>query len=87
MNLAVVKTGPGVNVGRRHFRRGSFARVSDQFEKRCTHLITLSALASTFCEIVKPLCFAVFTLIASSNLVGCSIGKSAGLAPLRILST
>jgi hypothetical protein len=26
-------------------------------------------------------------LMTSSNLVGCSTGRSAGLAPLRILST
>jgi hypothetical protein len=29
---------------------------------------------------------AVFRLITSSNLVGCSTGRSAGFAPLRILS-
>jgi hypothetical protein len=29
---------------------------------------------------------AVFRLTTSSNLVGCSTGRSAGLAPLRILS-
>ena len=50
------------------------------------HLITLSARASTCGGIVRPICFAVFRLIKSSNLVGCSTGKSAGLAPLRILS-
>ena len=51
------------------------------------HLITLSALASTFCGIVRPICFAVLRLITSSNFVGCSTGRSAGLAPFRILST
>ncbi len=30
---------------------------------------------------------AVFTLLTSSNFVGCSTGRSAGWAPLRILST
>jgi hypothetical protein len=49
------------------------------------YLITLSALASTFCGIVTPICFAVLRLITSSNFVGCSTGKSAGLAPFRIL--
>ena len=53
----------------------------------CVHLITLSARASTFGGIVRPICFAVFRLITSSNFVGCSTGRSAGLAPLRILST
>ena len=51
------------------------------------HLITLSALASTFGGIVRPICLAVFRLITNSNFVGCSTGRSAGLAPLRILST
>ena len=52
-----------------------------------SHLITLSALASTFGGIVRPICLAVFRLMMNSNLVGCSTGRSAGLAPLRILST
>ena len=51
------------------------------------HRITLSALAKTLGEIVNPICFAVLRLITSSNLVGCSTGRSAGLAPFRILST
>jgi hypothetical protein len=36
---------------------------------------------------VRPSAWAVFRLITSSNVVGCSMGRSAGLAPLRILST
>jgi hypothetical protein len=51
------------------------------------YLITLSALASTFGGIVRPICLAVLRLITSSNFVGCSTGSSAGFAPLRILST
>ena len=35
----------------------------------------------------SPSGFAVFRLITSSNLVGCSTGRSPGLAPFRILST
>ena len=34
---------------------------------------------------VMPSAFAVFTLTTSSNLVGCSTGSSAGLAPFRNL--
>ncbi len=49
----------------------------------CHHLITLSALASTFGGIVKPICFAAFKLIHSSNFVGCSTGSSAGFVPFR----
>jgi predicted RNase H-like HicB family nuclease len=41
------------------------------------HRITLSALASTFGGIVKPICFAVFRLITISNFVGCSV-RTAG---------
>src|SRR5262249_51310909 len=39
------------------------------------HRITLSALASTFGGIVRPICFAAFNLIMNSNFIGCSIGK------------
>ena len=49
--------------------------------------MTLSAFASTFGGIVRPICFAAFRLMISSNFVGCSTGRSAGLAPFRILST
>ena len=51
------------------------------------HWITSSARASSDCGIVRPSIFAVLRLIVSTNLVGCSRGKSATLAPLRILST
>ena len=36
---------------------------------------------------VRPSAFAVLTLMTSSNVVGCTTGRSAGLAPLRILPT
>ena len=49
--------------------------------------ITSSARASSVGEMVMPNAFAVLTFRTSSNLVGCSIGRSAGFAPLRILST
>src|SRR4030095_13183402 len=51
------------------------------------YLITLSALASTFGGIARPICFAAFRLMMNSNFIGCSTGRSAGLAPFRILST
>src|SRR5262249_37969626 len=50
------------------------------------HLITLSALYSKDCGLVRLICCAVFRLITSSNFVGCSTGKSAGFAPLTIFS-
>ena len=37
-------------------------------------------------RVVWPSVLAVFRLITSSNFVGCSTGRSAGLAPLGILS-
>ena len=49
--------------------------------------ITSSAMASTPGGMSRPSDFAVLRLMTSSNLVGCSTGKSPGLAPLRILST
>src|SRR5215831_17469628 len=51
------------------------------------YLITLSARYRTDCGIVRPICFAILRLMMNSNFVGCSTGKSAGLAPFRILST
>ncbi len=49
------------------------------------YLITLSALASTFGGIVRPICLAVLRLITSSNFVGCSTGMSAGFVPFENL--
>jgi hypothetical protein len=46
-----------------------------------------SARVSTDAGIVRPRAFAVFKLITNSNLLGCSTGNSAGLAPFNILST
>jgi hypothetical protein len=51
------------------------------------HSKTLSARESTEGGIVRPSAFAVFKLMTNSNLVGCCIGKSAGFAPFKILST
>src|SRR5712691_5442544 len=48
------------------------------------HSITSSARARSDCGTVRPSALAVFKLMTSSNLVGCSTGRSAGLAPLRI---
>ena len=49
--------------------------------------ITLSALISSDCGILSPNALAVLLLMNNSNLVGCSIGRSAGLAPRRIFAT
>src|SRR4030095_14488984 len=49
--------------------------------------ITSSARTSKEGGTVRPSSLAVLRLIISSNLVGCSTGRSEGLVPLRILST
>ena len=49
--------------------------------------ITSSARVSSVGGTMMPSAFAVFKLITSSYLVGCSTGRSAGFAPLKILST
>jgi hypothetical protein len=51
------------------------------------HWMTSSARASRDGGIVSPRALAVLRLMTSSNFVGCSTGRSAGLAPFRILST
>src|SRR5262245_55386959 len=51
------------------------------------HSITSSARARSAGGKVTARALAVFRFMTSSNLVGCSIGRSAGLAPLKILST
>ena len=48
-----------------------------------SHLISLFARASTSGAIVTPICFAVFRLMMSSNFVGCSTGRSAGLGSFQ----
>src|SRR5262249_33579325 len=49
--------------------------------------ITSSAWKRMVGGIVSPSASAVLRLMTSSNFIGCSTGKSAGLAPFRILST
>src|SRR6516225_606219 len=50
------------------------------------HSITSSARASTVSGTVRPSARAVLRLIVSSYFEACSTGRSAGFAPLRILS-
>jgi hypothetical protein len=49
--------------------------------------ITSSERSKSAGGIVKPIALAVLRFTTSSNLEGCSIGNSAGLAPRRTLST
>jgi hypothetical protein len=56
-------------------------------QQNLIYSITSSARARSAGGMVSPSALAVLRLITSSNLVGCSTGRSAGFAPLRILST
>src|SRR6516165_1762551 len=62
-------------------------RRSHRIAGRMLHSITLSARRITASGIDIPRDLAVLRFSTNSNLVGCSTGKSAGLATLRILST
>jgi len=59
----------------------------EQVQQKIAYSITLSARASRVGGISRPSVLAVLRLMMSSNLVGCSTGRSAGLVPLSILST
>jgi hypothetical protein len=55
--------------------------------KQHRYSITSSARASSDGGTSRPSALAVLRLITSSNLVGCSTGRSAGFVPFKILST
>jgi hypothetical protein len=57
------------------------------YSKRHPYSITSSASDRRLSEILTPSPFAVLRLITSSNLVGCTTGRSAGLSPLRMRPT
>jgi hypothetical protein len=92
---------PGACLGRRGFLSPGRARqqsMSASLRKRpkcCVaakmkqhrYSITSSARASSVGGTSRPSALAVLRLISISNLVGCSTGRSAGFAPLKILST
>src|SRR5207253_8212689 len=67
------------------FLCGSFIRYSMPVYPGAS-LITLFARASRSGEIVNPICFAALRFMTNSNFVACCTGKSAGLAPFKILS-
>jgi hypothetical protein len=54
--------------------------------KQPGHSITSSAIASMPGGMARPSTFAVLRLITSSNLLDCTTGRSAGLAPFRIFA-
>ena len=72
------------------FRFGSKAGLIPTADSRSAnqpYSITSSAIASRDGGMSMPSALAAFKLMVSSNLVGCSTGRSAGTAPLKILST
>ena len=56
-------------------------------EHESFHRSTSSAWNRSVGGMVRPSAWAVLRLMTNSNFVGCSTGKSAGLAPCRILPT
>src|ERR1700730_3131898 len=56
-------------------------------QQDASYSITSSAVASNCGGTVRPSIVAVWELMTSSNLLDCTTGKSAGLAPLRMRPT
>ncbi len=73
------------NCGRSALR--SIAVVDWCLAAKTRHSIILSARRRIESGNLIPSAFAALMFITNSNLVGCSMGRSAGFAPLRILST
>src|SRR5262249_12143753 len=69
----------------RHERPRCRRAAEQRYELATPHSITSSAVICMINGTVRPRALAVLRLMIRSNLVGCSTGKSAGLAPLRIL--
>jgi hypothetical protein len=69
------------------WRQRAVKFIPNALARLSTYWITSVACCKTAGGIVSPSAFAVFRLMTSSNVVACSMGRSAGFAPLRILST
>src|SRR5438445_3773427 len=87
-----VRKGPQGTVIRGHRAPGEADSCPEELAALVEHelfddLVRPSARPSTDGGIVRPSALAVFKLMTNSNRVGCSTGRSAGFAPLRILST
>ena len=68
-----------------HAERQLDVRFVPKAEVGQLHSMTLSARVSKVAGTSMPSDLAVCRLMTNSNLVDCTTGKSAGLAPLRIL--
>src|SRR5262249_54232954 len=71
----------------RRKRPCSHSAAEERNELAALQSITSLARSNIDVGIVTPIALAVRRFTTSSNVVGCSTGKSAGLAPRRILST
>src|SRR6516165_8896040 len=71
----------------RHHRPHDRRTADQRDELAPSHSITSSARATSVGGTSKPKALAVFRLTTNSNLVPCCTGRSAGFAPLMILST
>src|SRR5262249_62043848 len=72
----------GLLRARRERPRGRRA-AEQRYELAPSHSITSSARARSVGGISRPSILAVSALMTSSNLLACTTGRSAGLAPLR----
>ena len=75
-----------------HSQRGSHVKLLRELPDGAVQTLTVPAhpdLDTGTCRAIlrQAGAFAVLRLITSSNLVGCSTGRSAGFAPLKIRST
>src|SRR5262249_61904934 len=69
---------------RRQRPRGSHAGDERDEVAPVVHSITSSAATSSLSGTVRPSILAVWWLMTSSNLLACTTGRSAGVAPLRM---
>jgi hypothetical protein len=68
-------------------RKADRAHIAVEASVVAAQRITSSARKRSVGGIVRPSALAVLRLMTSSNFQGCSTGRSAGLAPFKILST
>src|SRR5262249_723840 len=73
-----------VSLLRARSKRPRCRAAEERDERAAVHSITSSAGASSVAGTSMPTALAVARLMTNSNLVGCTTGRSAGLAPLRM---
>src|ERR1700731_4639733 len=83
--LRLLPAGAVAGWGLHPLESAALSRRTPEAAIRLPHSITSSARARIDGGTVSPSALAVLRLTTSSNVVGCCTGRSAGLAPLRIL--